>query len=123
MQHNRASHMLFDFCCNVIIYFCDLLYFAEQGLPDSHSKAPPSWEKLSFYLLEECRIKYDGIWLIRRNLIEYARIYVMTLTCWYPSINGKSGKRSTERQDRESPASRAHFTLTCRYNGDDFGQA
>ena len=37
-------------------------------------------------------------------------------TCWYPSMKGKSGKSPTERQDRVSPAGRAHFTPTCVHN-------
>ena len=47
-------------------------------------------------------------------------IWTWRATCWYPSMNGKSGKRSTERQDLESPAGSAHFTLACvRRDQDD----
>ena len=90
------------------------ILFGKKGLPDSHSRVPPGIGKSIISMFIEKAFKE---WCeIRQN------IWTWRATCWYPSMNGKSGKRSTERQDLESPAGSAHFTLACvRRDQEDLG--
>ena len=44
------------------------------------------------------KVEHSRTWC---HMWEYVGKMVIS-TCWYPSMNGKSGKRSTERQDLEN---------------------